>query len=96
MRQGPWKLVKVEDADYLFNLTTDIGERHDLAATDPQRLKTMQAAWQAWANTMSPARWGGLSRAGTAQAGELKTLVDLYVKGLPVDPKSPLYGGGPE
>ena len=96
MRQGPWKLVKVEDADYLFNLTTDIGERHDLAATDPQRLKTMQAAWQAWANTMSPARWGGLSRAGTAQAGELKTLVDRYVKGLPVDPKSLLYGGGPE
>ena len=96
MRQGPWKLVKVEDADYLFNLTTDIGERHDLAATDPQRLKTMQAAWQAWANTMSPARWGGLSRAGTAQAGELKTLVNRYVKGLPVDPKSLLYGGGPE
>ncbi len=96
MREGPWKLVKAEDAFYLFDLRTDIGERHDLAAAQPERLARLKGAWQAWSDSMSPAKWGPLNRTGIANPGELKGLVDRYVKGLPVDPKSLLYGGGPE
>lgn len=96
MREGRWKLVKVEDAFYLFDLRTDIGERHDLAATKPEQLKRLRTAWQTWSDSMALAKWGPLNRTGSANPGQLKDLVDRYVKGLPVDPKALLYGGGPE
>ena len=96
MRQGRWKLLKVEDAYYLFDLQRDIGERNELAARTPKRLAAMKAEWNAWSDHMAPARWGPLSRSGSASPGELKALVEAYVKGLPADPRSLLYGGGPE
>ncbi len=96
MREGSWKLVKAEDAFYLFNLRNDIGERHDLATAEPARLARLKGQWQAWSDSMAPAKWGPLNRTGIANPGELKGLVDRYVKGLPVDPKPLLYGGGPE
>lgn len=96
MREGPWKLVKAEDAFYLFDLRNDLGEHHDLAEAEPERLARLKGQWQAWSDSMPPAKWGPLNRTGVANPGELKGLVDRYVKGLPVDPKALLYGGGPE
>ena len=96
MRQGSWKLLKVEDTYYLFDLQRDIGERNDLAARNPKQLAEMKDEWTAWSDRMAPARWGTLSRASSAGAGELKALVEAYVKGRPANPRSLLYGGGPE
>lgn len=96
MREGPWKLVHVEDADYLFDLRTDVGEHHDLAKVQPQRLARMKAAWQAWSDRMQPARWGPLNRTGAANPGELRRLVEAYIRGEKPDPRALLYGGGPE
>lgn len=93
-RHGPWKLVKAEDADWLFDLRTDIGEHHDLAASNPAKLQQMRAEYDAWAARMQPPRWNG--RTSDAPPGELRNLVDRYIKGLPVEPKDLLYGGGPE
>jgi hypothetical protein len=40
--------------------------------------------------------WGSLNRTDRAPPGELKALVSGYIQGLPVEPRSLLYGGGPE
>ncbi|MBS0362697.1 MAG: sulfatase-like hydrolase/transferase [Proteobacteria bacterium] len=93
-RHGPWKLVKAEDAWYLFDLSKDLGEHHDLAATRPAQLKQMRAEYDAWSAQMAPPGWNG--RTSDAPPGALKDLVDRYIKGLPVEPKELLYGGGPE
>ena len=51
-RSGPWKYLRVEDHDYLFNLSRDARERANLARTEPERLAAMRARWEAWAATM--------------------------------------------
>jgi arylsulfatase A-like enzyme len=96
MRAGPWKLVKAEDGWFLFNLARDIGERRDLAAAEPARLAQLKADWLAWSASMPEPTWGTLNRSGRAAPGELKALVSGYIQGLPVEPRSLLYGGGPE
>ena len=51
-RSGPWKYLRVEDHDYLFDLSRDARERANLARTEPERLAAMRARWEAWAATM--------------------------------------------
>ncbi len=68
LRQGDWKLVKPDlatDAGFgniakqpmLYNLATDIGERTDLAAQQPERVKQMWETWQKWNAELAPATW---------------------------------------
>jgi arylsulfatase A-like enzyme len=68
LRQGDWKLVKPDlatDAGFgniakqpmLYNLADDIGERTDLAAQQPERVKQMWEAWQKWNAELVPASW---------------------------------------
>ena len=71
IRMGDWKLVKApglsagpaalrgqattEGAE-LYNLARDIGERTNLAANEPEKVKELAAAWKAWdAELMEPA-----------------------------------------
>ena len=49
---GRWKYLRIEDHDYLFDLSTDARERANLAKRDPARLEAMRAEWEAWAATM--------------------------------------------
>lgn len=50
IREGDWKLVAKEDAPWeLYNLENDRSELHDLAASEPERVRVMAAAWDAWA-----------------------------------------------
>jgi arylsulfatase len=51
VRDENWKLVaKGEDGAWeLYDMTSDRSEMHDLAAKEPDRVKKMAAAWQAWA-----------------------------------------------
>ncbi|MFO1485476.1 MAG: sulfatase [Verrucomicrobiaceae bacterium] len=51
IRRGDWKLVQwyeKPDALELYNLREDIGEQNNLAAKEPERVKTLQAELQAW------------------------------------------------
>ncbi|OYW76572.1 MAG: arylsulfatase [Verrucomicrobia bacterium 12-59-8] len=49
-RAGPWKLVAKENKLWeLYNIDQDRAELHDLAADEPERVKSMTAAWEAWA-----------------------------------------------
>jgi arylsulfatase A-like enzyme/catechol 2,3-dioxygenase-like lactoylglutathione lyase family enzyme len=57
-RVGDWKLVQERGgAAELFNLKDDIGEKADLAAKEPAKLKELQAAFAAWDKQMMPAQW---------------------------------------
>lgn len=98
MREGDWKLVKVGEDYYLFNLRTDIGERHDLSAAQPQRLAAMKRDWAAWSGSMKAPAWGRSFQRTTEEERILgmRDLIKRYVTGQPVDPKPLLYGGGPE
>jgi arylsulfatase A-like enzyme len=88
VRQGDWKLVKphINDQPHLFNLASDIGEKNDLAAQEPERVKKMQALWDDWNAKNEPPRWidnrwngdGAAHKAGKAKnkggaKGKVKT-----------------------
>jgi hypothetical protein len=50
IREGKWKLVAKENQPWeLYDLEADRTELHDLAAAQPERVKSMAAAWDAWA-----------------------------------------------
>jgi arylsulfatase len=53
VRDGKWKLVATaKDGPWeLYDMEVDGTEMHDLAAKEPQRVKTMADQWQQWAET---------------------------------------------
>jgi arylsulfatase A-like enzyme len=50
VRMGDWKLIEFYEtgAVCLYNLRDDLGEQHDLAAAQPERVNAMRAALHAW------------------------------------------------
>ena len=52
MRLGDWKYLKVDDNEYLFNITADARERANLAKREPERLQAMRLAWLDWETTV--------------------------------------------
>ena len=59
VRQGDWKLVKphIDQAPRLHNLAQDPGEQNDLAPQQPERVKQLQALWDAWNADNEAPRW---------------------------------------
>jgi arylsulfatase A-like enzyme len=54
LRDGPFKYLKVDEHEYLFDIAADARERANLAGRDPARLATLREAWLAWDATMPP------------------------------------------
>ncbi len=54
LRDGPWKYLKVDEHEYLFNVATDARERANLARKHPERLEAMRDDWLAWNDGMLP------------------------------------------
>ncbi len=50
IRRGDWKLIEWHEDQHieLFNLTTDLSEQKNLAATEPQRVAELQAELAVW------------------------------------------------
>ncbi len=59
IRQGNWKLVMVrgDQQPRLYNLADDIGETSDLAEANPERVRRLQADWDAWNATLVDPKW---------------------------------------
>ncbi|MEW6359943.1 MAG: sulfatase-like hydrolase/transferase [Planctomycetota bacterium] len=59
IRQGDWKLVKGgSSANWeLYNLAEDIGEQKNLADAMPDKVKELDAAWQAWNKQLMEPKW---------------------------------------
>ncbi|ODU11159.1 MAG: twin-arginine translocation pathway signal protein [Rubrivivax sp. SCN 71-131] len=49
---GPWKYLRVDGHEYLFDVIADARERANLGKRFPERLAAMRASWNAWASTM--------------------------------------------
>ena len=80
IRKGDWKLVKSAadsntrggpgaastEGAKLYNLSNDIGEKNDLAANHPEKVKELSDAWNAWNATLVDPKWtpGGPRRNG--------------------------------
>ena len=67
VRKGDWKLVKYDavadggkgtSPQRLYNLADDIGEKTDMAAKKPEKVKELQATWDRWNEGNVAARWG--------------------------------------
>ncbi|HEX3149227.1 MAG TPA: sulfatase-like hydrolase/transferase [Gemmataceae bacterium] len=68
IRKGDWKLVRYDpvadggkgrpDGAKLYNLADDIGEKNDLAAKEPAKVKELQVLWDEWNKSNVPALWG--------------------------------------
>ncbi len=54
MRSGPWKYLRVDGNDYLFNIVADARERANLGKREPERLAQMRQAWEDWSGTIPP------------------------------------------
>ena len=73
LRAGDWKLVRYDSnadtnlgkgrqpvtAAKLYNLASDMHEDKDLAAAQPDKVKELQAKWDAWNATLVAPLWGG-------------------------------------
>lgn len=65
IRQGPWKLVAKENKPWeLYNIDDDRAEQHDLAATQPDRVKALADKWQAYAERANVLPLGGYKAPG--------------------------------
>ncbi|MGA1271945.1 MAG: sulfatase [Burkholderiaceae bacterium] len=51
-RDGDWKYLKVDQHEYLFDLSRDGRERADLKHKQPDRFETLKASWHAWNASM--------------------------------------------
>jgi arylsulfatase len=70
IRDGKWKLsyeqrIKVWE---LYDTDADRTEMHDLASTQPERVKAMAAQWDAWAKRVGVAPWPAGKLPGAAPA----------------------------
>ncbi len=54
IRRGRWKLLQVEDREYLFDLGNDPGEKHDHRRDNPGMLAELQDSLARWNATLPP------------------------------------------
>ena len=54
LRQGDWKFLSLNGAEFLFNLAADPRERANLAKVYPNRFAAMKARYNEWEKTMLP------------------------------------------
>lgn len=72
MRDGAWKLHSEGDAMHLFDLGKDIGEQHDLAAQNSDRVKAMREDYLAWAKDVGAGNEEGSAK-GKGREGKNKS-----------------------
>jgi arylsulfatase A-like enzyme len=54
VRAGDWKLVLGALNPQLYNLASDIGEQHDLSATQPALVEKLRQEWLKWSAALPP------------------------------------------
>lgn len=70
IRDGRWKLVSKERGAWeLYDLEADRTETRDLSGAEPERVKSMAAAWEAWAVRAQVQPLGAWRGAGSAGSG---------------------------
>ncbi len=73
-RRGPWKYLRINGTEYLFDVIADPQERGNLRSSNTERFNSMKAKWQDWNTTMLP--YPATSPSWNNKA--LRTLPDRY------------------
>jgi arylsulfatase len=70
IRAGRWKLAAVDPGGEweLYDLEADPTELHNAAASQPARVKSMAAQWEAWAKRTKVIPWPWRPQYGAAPA----------------------------
>ena len=76
IREGRWKLLRGGEREYLYDLSADLGEKHNLAAKHPDIAQRLRARLKAWCDELHPP---GLALAPMAQVWN--DYFDHYLEG---------------
>jgi arylsulfatase len=58
LREGEWKIVSKHPGEWeLYNIAADRTEQHDLAASQPDRVRELAAKWESWASRVGVQPW---------------------------------------
>ena len=57
VRSGDWKLIQSHQNVWLFDLSEDLGEQHNLAKSHPEKVKELQQAYRQWRSGMEKPAW---------------------------------------
>ncbi len=79
IREGNWKLLRGGDREYLYDLGTDLEEKHNLAAKHPDIAARLRAKLTTWTNGLQPP---GLTTGSMAVAWQ--NYYDFYLDGKPI------------
>ncbi len=81
IRAGHWKLLRGGDREYLFNLESDLAEKHNLASAHPEIASRLRQRLESWSAELDPP---GLST-GT-MSPSANDYFDFYLDGKPAPP----------
>lgn len=81
IRQGKWKLLRGGPREYLFDLDTDLEEKHDLSADYPQVADRLRKRLSTWAAELDPP---GLTERPMSEVWD--DYFDYYLEGKPAPP----------
>ncbi len=79
IREGNWKLLRGGDREYLYDLGTDLEEKHNLAAKQPEVANRLRAKLTSWCANLNPP---GLATGPMAPTWN--NYFDFYLEGKPV------------
>ena len=57
IRMGDWKLLRMGTGPELYNLADDIGEKSNLAAKNPEKLKELKDDLEKWESKLAQPLW---------------------------------------
>ncbi|TWT54810.1 Arylsulfatase precursor [Rubripirellula amarantea] len=83
IREGDWKLLRGGDREYLYNLESDIEEKHSLMATHPDIADRLREKLKTWSETLDPP---GLTTGPMAKTWH--DYYDFYMEGKPLTPSN--------
>ncbi|WP_442505627.1 sulfatase family protein [Novipirellula sp. SH528] len=81
IREGNWKLLRGGDREYLYDLSNDIEEQHNVLRTHPEIATRLRGNLSAWASELSPP---GLATQEMSKAAS--DYFDFYLDGKPAAP----------
>lgn len=79
IREGKWKLLRGGDREYLYDLSTDLEEKHNLAAQYPEVAQRLRTKLEGWSNELNPP---GLAIKPMAKTWS--DYFDSYLEGKPI------------
>lgn len=69
IRKGDWKLLRLENRNYLFDLSADKEEKYNLAKDCPDLVRALERDLREWSDTLSPPGLDAVDDAGMRKQG---------------------------